>query len=183
MSDPVKKGQKYQNREAFVAHRNIKRAVRDVDAEAALKGKACAGVCRRCAQKARPPTLSPPRGRALTQQPPTRRLTHARTQSRTVLPAQVVWRFKYGKYKAMRAGRAGNCTACRLKRVHLAYRVLCDHCARSSKLCPGCNKPPALAELAEGEGAPEEGEEEEGDESSEDEELAELEAAGVVITR
>ena len=69
----------------------------------------------------------------------------------------MVWRFKYGKYKAMRAGRAGNCTACRLKRVHLAYRVLCDHCARSSKLCPGCNKPPALAELAEGEGAPEEG--------------------------
>ena len=81
MSDPVKKGQKYQNREAFKAHRNIKRAVRDVEAEAALKAKACAGVCRRCAQKVRPPTLSPPRGRALTQQPPSRRLTHARTQS------------------------------------------------------------------------------------------------------
>ena len=31
MSDHVKKGQKYQNREAFVAHRNIKRAVRDVE--------------------------------------------------------------------------------------------------------------------------------------------------------
>ena len=53
MSDHVKKGQKYQNREAFVAHRNIKRAVRDVDAEAALKAKACGGVCRRCAQKVR----------------------------------------------------------------------------------------------------------------------------------
>ena len=33
MSDHVKKGQKFQNREAFKAHRNIKRAVRDVDAE------------------------------------------------------------------------------------------------------------------------------------------------------
>ena len=80
MSDPVKKGQKYQNREAFKAHRNIKRAVRDVEAEAALKAKACAGVCRdarkRCARRP-----SPPRGRALTQQPPSRRLTHARTQS------------------------------------------------------------------------------------------------------
>ena len=54
MSDHVKKGQKHQNREAFKAHRNIKRAVRDVDAEAALKQKACAGVCRRCAQKVRP---------------------------------------------------------------------------------------------------------------------------------
>ena len=54
MSDHVKKGQKFQNREAFKAHRNIKRAVRDVDAEAALKQKACAGVCRRCAQKVRP---------------------------------------------------------------------------------------------------------------------------------
>ena len=54
MSDHVKKGQKYQNREAFKAHRNIKRAVRDVDAEAALKAKACGGVCRdarkRCAR-------------------------------------------------------------------------------------------------------------------------------------
>lgn len=51
MSEPVKKGQRYQNRESFKAHRNIKRAVRDVDAEAALKQQACAGVCRRCAQK------------------------------------------------------------------------------------------------------------------------------------
>ena len=54
MSDHVKKGQKFQNREAFKAHRNIKRAVRDVDAEAALKQKACAGVCRRCAQRCDP---------------------------------------------------------------------------------------------------------------------------------
>lgn len=97
-------------------------------------------------------------------------------------PTQVVWRFKYGKYKAMRAGRAGNCTACRLKRVFLAYRVLCDPCARESKMCPGCNKPPAQAELAEGEGEPED-EEGAGEESDSEDDLAELEAAGVVITR
>ena len=47
MSDHVKKGQKHQNREAFKAHRNIKRAVRDVDAEAALKQKACADDARK----------------------------------------------------------------------------------------------------------------------------------------
>ena len=56
MSDPVKKGQKYQNREAFKAHRNIKRAVRDVEAEAALKAKACARASagdarKRCARR------------------------------------------------------------------------------------------------------------------------------------
>ena len=80
------------------------------------------------------------------------------------------------------AGRAGNCTACRLKRVFLAYRVLCDPCARESKMCPGCNKPPAQAELAEGEGEAEE-EEGAGEESDSEDDLAELEAAGVVITR
>ena len=41
MSEPVKKGQKFQNREAFKAHRNIKRAVKDVDKENALKNRAC----------------------------------------------------------------------------------------------------------------------------------------------
>uniref|UniRef100_A0A7S0T1Y8 Uncharacterized protein n=1 Tax=Mantoniella antarctica TaxID=81844 RepID=A0A7S0T1Y8_9CHLO len=50
-SDPVKKGQKFQNREAFKAHRNIKRAVSDVTKETTLKNKACIGVCRRCVQK------------------------------------------------------------------------------------------------------------------------------------
>jgi len=94
----------------------------------------------------------------------------------------VVWRFAYGKYKGMRAGKTGNCTACRLKRVHLAYRMLCDPCARSTKMCPGCNQPPASQELKEGEGAPEEGEDEDEGDSSEDD-IAELEAAGVVITR
>lgn len=44
------------------------------------------------------------------------------------------------------------------KAVHLAYRNLCDGCAKKMKLCPGCKKPPELAELAEGEGAPEEDE-------------------------
>ena len=42
--------------------------------------------------------------------------------------------------------------------VQLAYRNLCDACAKKKKLCPGCSKPPELAELAEGEGAPEEDE-------------------------
>ena len=93
-----------------------------------------------------------------------------------------MWRFTYGKYKGMRAGKTGNCTACRLKRVHLAYRMLCDSCARSTKMCPGCNQPPASQELREGGGAPEEGEDEDEGDSSEDD-IAELEAAGVVITR
>jgi hypothetical protein len=46
-----KTGQKYQNREAFKAHRNIKRAVKDTDKENAMKSRACQGVCRRCVQK------------------------------------------------------------------------------------------------------------------------------------
>ena len=39
-------GGKYVNREGFKAHRNMKRAVRDVDREDALKGRACVGICR-----------------------------------------------------------------------------------------------------------------------------------------
>ena len=59
-------GGKHVNRGgAFKAHRNIKRAVRDVDAEAALKQKACAGVCRRCAQKVRPILFSSRKARCL----------------------------------------------------------------------------------------------------------------------
>jgi len=47
-------GGKHVNRGgAFKAHRNVKRAVRDVDAENALRSRACAGVCRRCVQKVR----------------------------------------------------------------------------------------------------------------------------------
>ena len=46
-------GGKYVNREGFKAHRNMKRAVRDVDKEDALKGRACVGICRRCVQKVR----------------------------------------------------------------------------------------------------------------------------------
>jgi hypothetical protein len=41
--------------------------------------------------------------------------------------------------------------------VHLAYRNLCDNCAKKKNLCPGCSKDPALAEIADGEGAPEVG--------------------------
>ena len=64
-------GGKHVNRGgAFKAHRNVKRAVRDVDAENALRSRACAGVCRRCVQKVRAsrrvasqpiPTSPPPR--------------------------------------------------------------------------------------------------------------------------
>lgn len=73
-----------------------------------------------------------------------------------------------------RAGRSGNCSQCRLKTVHLAYRNLCDGCAKKSRLCPGCSKPPELAELADGEGAPEDDEE---TVSTDEEDLE-----GVVIT-
>eukprot|EP00227_Mantoniella_beaufortii_P014034 CAMPEP_0197590928 /NCGR_PEP_ID=MMETSP1326-20131121/12304_1 /TAXON_ID=1155430 /ORGANISM="Genus nov. species nov., Strain RCC2288" /LENGTH=154 /DNA_ID=CAMNT_0043156241 /DNA_START=194 /DNA_END=658 /DNA_ORIENTATION=+ len=138
-ADGVKKGQKYKNGEAFKAHRNIKRAEKDVSQETALKNKACIGVCRRCVQK-------------------------------------VIWRFQYQKYKALRAGRSGNCGECRLKKVQFAYRNLCDGCAKTKKLCPQCNKPPELAKLADGEGAPDE-DELAGDDDSSDEEFD-----GVVIT-
>ena len=74
------------------------------------------------------------------------------------------------------AGRAGNCSNCRQKCVRLAYRNLCDGCAKKRKLCPGCMKPPELAELADGEGAPEDNDDEEG--ASTDEE----DLDGVVIT-
>jgi hypothetical protein len=47
----TKPGQKYQNVEAFKAHRNLKRAVRDVSNDEHIKNKACIGVCRRCTQK------------------------------------------------------------------------------------------------------------------------------------
>ena len=60
-------GGKHVNRGgAFKAHRNVKRAVRDVDAENALRSRACAGVCRRCVQKvtasiaSQPSPTSPP---------------------------------------------------------------------------------------------------------------------------
>ena len=60
-------GGKHVNRGgAFKAHRNVKRAVRDVEAENALRSRACAGVCRRCVQKvtasiaSQPSPTSPP---------------------------------------------------------------------------------------------------------------------------
>ncbi|ACO69013.1 predicted protein [Micromonas commoda] len=132
-------GGKHVNRGgAFKAHRNVKRAVRDVDAENALRSRACAGVCRRCVQK-------------------------------------VQWRFQFGKYKARAPSNKGNCGECKLKTVAFAYRSLCDKCAKERRLCPGCVKPPELARLADGDGAPSDGEGD-GDGSS-DEDLD-----GVVIT-
>ncbi len=61
-----------------------------------------------------------------------------------------MWKFHYEKYKAQRPGKTGNCTNCQLKRVHLAYRMLCDPCARSTKMCPGCNHPPGAQDIKEG---------------------------------
>lgn len=72
----VKPGQKYQNREGFKAHRNMKRAVRDVDAENDLRHRACQGVCRRCAQKAREAVPSESR---VVRRPSSARRNHARS--------------------------------------------------------------------------------------------------------
>ena len=213
MSDPVKKGQKHQNREAFKAHRNLKRAVRDVNKEDALKNRACQGVCRRCAQKVRrgalrmgkhaplpmarnrPPRINRSKRRRRKYDTagvgvPTPvplclvlRASRAASDPDSPRPAfrrrfvslrspQVVWRFNFGKYKALKPGLKGNCKACREKLVHLAYRNLCDGCAKETKLCPGCSKPPHLAELAPGDGAPEDADEEGGDDDSTDDATA-----------
>ena len=90
-------------------------------------------------------------------------------------PAQVQWRFQFGKYKARAPSNKGNCGECKLKTVAFSYRSLCDKCAKERRLCPGCVKPPELARLADGDGAPSDGEGD-GDGSS-DEDLD-----GVVIT-
>lgn len=68
----------------------------------------------------------------------------------------------------MRKGKTGNCTRCKLKRVHLSYRMLCDPCARESKMCPGCNHPASEQELREGDGADENQEDSEEEYSSGD---------------
>mmetsp|Transcript_338 Transcript_338/g.1119 ORF Transcript_338/g.1119 Transcript_338/m.1119 type:complete len:155 (-) Transcript_338:157-621(-) len=135
----VKPGQKYQNREGFKAHRNMKRAVRDVDAENDLRHRACQGVCRRCAQK-------------------------------------VQWRFQYQKYRALRPGKHGKCHACE-RAVHFSYRNLCQTCATTKKLCPGCSKPPAESQLARPDELSDGGDDGK-DESTDDDEYE-----GVIITR
>jgi hypothetical protein len=84
---------------------------------------------------------------------------------------KVVWRFQMGKYKPKRAGTRGRCNSCGKQTVKLAYRSLCDPCGKEQGLCPGCQKPPELADLSrevkvpgETESEEEEDEEEEGSE-------------------
>lgn len=67
----------------------------------------------------------------------TTKLTQLTTPAPPPFPfRQVLWRFKYEKYKAMK-GRNGNCTGCRLPKVRFAYRAICDDCAKKTKRCPG----------------------------------------------
>lgn len=61
---------------------------------------------------------------------------------------KVVWRFQMGKYKPKRAGTRGRCNSCGKQTVKLSYRSLCDPCGKEQGLCPGCQKPPELAELS-----------------------------------
>jgi len=79
-----------------------------------------------------------------------------------------------GKYKPKRAGTRGRCNSCGKQTVKLAYRSLCDlcdPCGKEQGLCPGCQKPPELAELSREVKVPgeTESEEEEEEEGSEDE--------------
>lgn len=46
------------------------------------------------------------------------------------------WRFQYGKYKPLK--KVAGCSGCRQKNVTKAYRTLCDKCASTKKVCPGC---------------------------------------------
>eukprot|EP00238_Polyblepharides_amylifera_P006333 CAMPEP_0196582474 /NCGR_PEP_ID=MMETSP1081-20130531/39027_1 /TAXON_ID=36882 /ORGANISM="Pyramimonas amylifera, Strain CCMP720" /LENGTH=184 /DNA_ID=CAMNT_0041903037 /DNA_START=159 /DNA_END=713 /DNA_ORIENTATION=+ len=46
------------------------------------------------------------------------------------------WKFQYGKYKPLKT--AAKCRQCRRTCIQLAYRTLCDTCARGNKQCPGC---------------------------------------------
>ena len=86
---------------------------------------------------------------------------------------KVQWRFQMGKYKKKKAGTAGRCNQCTLQRVRLAYRSVCDVCAKEKNLCPGCNRNPEDAELLkqarEREGGGDDGEDHESEHESEDE--------------
>lgn len=53
MSGGRSRSQRYQNKTSFVPKRDIKRTDRERVAESALRSLACAGVCARCAAKAR----------------------------------------------------------------------------------------------------------------------------------
>lgn len=49
---------------------------------------------------------------------------------------KVQWRFKFDKYKPLKS--PATCQECKHKRVTKAYRTLCDGCAQSRGVCPGC---------------------------------------------
>lgn len=49
---------------------------------------------------------------------------------------KVQWKFQYDKYKPLK--NPATCQQCRQKTITKAYRTLCDRCATSRKVCPGC---------------------------------------------
>lgn len=51
---------------------------------------------------------------------------------------QIQWRKKFRKYKPRKA--PGKCRGCELKKITLAYHVLCNTCAEAKKVCPKCTK-------------------------------------------
>ncbi|KAK3281600.1 hypothetical protein CYMTET_10615 [Cymbomonas tetramitiformis] len=49
---------------------------------------------------------------------------------------KIEWKFRYGKFKHLRA--AARCNGCRQACVRFPYRTLCDACAKERKVCPSC---------------------------------------------
>jgi hypothetical protein len=49
---------------------------------------------------------------------------------------KVQWKFRYDKYKPLKA--PATCQQCKQKVVTKAYRTICDKCASTRKVCPGC---------------------------------------------
>lgn len=52
---------------------------------------------------------------------------------------KVQWRFRYDKYKPLK--NVASCQQCKQKTVTKAYRTLCDKCATTRNVCPGCCGP------------------------------------------
>lgn len=51
---------------------------------------------------------------------------------------QIEWRKKYRKYKPLKQAR--KCRKCELKKVKLAYHVICRDCSNAHRLCAKCLK-------------------------------------------
>jgi TATA-binding protein-associated factor Taf7 len=49
---------------------------------------------------------------------------------------KVQWKFNFDKYKPLK--NPATCQQCKQKTVTKAYRTLCDRCAASRNVCPGC---------------------------------------------